>query len=141
MPNNLRAEIIAEARTWIGTPFHHQASRKHAGVDCGQLVIAVGHALGICEPMPVRNYGRLPNPRRMLAEIERRIDRITTPPQAGDILWVALRQGMPMHLMIIADPARNTVIHAYEPAGRVVETIMPFAPTLIDSAWAYRGVG
>lgn len=33
-------KVVAAARTWIGTPYHHLARVKGAGVDCGQLVIA-----------------------------------------------------------------------------------------------------
>ena len=40
-----RAEIIAEARTWIGTPWHHQATLKSVGCDCGGLIRGVMIAL------------------------------------------------------------------------------------------------
>lgn len=141
MPNNpLRAQVIAEARSWIGTPFHHQACARGVGVDCGQLIIGVGQALGICEPMPIRNYGRLPNPNHMGRYISDRLIRIERHPRVADILWVSLRAGLPMHLLIVSDDVRNTVIHAYDPAGRVVETITPFSPESIHSAWAYRGL-
>ena len=33
-----RLEIVALARTWIGTPYHHQASTLGAGADCIGLV-------------------------------------------------------------------------------------------------------
>lgn len=29
-----REEIVAEARSWVGTPYKHQASVKGAGADC-----------------------------------------------------------------------------------------------------------
>jgi cell wall-associated NlpC family hydrolase len=32
---------VDEARTWLGTPFHHAARVRGAGVDCGQLLAAV----------------------------------------------------------------------------------------------------
>lgn len=43
-----RQEIVAEAESWIGTPFHHEARRKgpKGGVDCGQLLIGVYGKLG-----------------------------------------------------------------------------------------------
>ena len=28
------ARVVAEARSWIGTPYVHQAARKGAGTDC-----------------------------------------------------------------------------------------------------------
>lgn len=36
-----RANIIIEAFTWVGTPYHHQARVKGVGVDCAQLVAGV----------------------------------------------------------------------------------------------------
>lgn len=42
-----RAAVVAEARTWLSTPYHHNARVKGVGVDCGQLPIAVYSALGL----------------------------------------------------------------------------------------------
>lgn len=36
-----RAAVVAEARDWIGTPYRHQASVKHAGCDCLGLIRGV----------------------------------------------------------------------------------------------------
>lgn len=41
-----RQAVVAEAKTWIGTGFHHEARIKGAGVDCAQLLIAVFSACG-----------------------------------------------------------------------------------------------
>lgn len=41
-----RLAVIAEAESWLGTPFHHEARVKGHGVDCGQLLIAVYGNLG-----------------------------------------------------------------------------------------------
>ena len=40
-----RAEILSEARDWLGTPYRHQASLKGAGCDCLGLVRGVWRAL------------------------------------------------------------------------------------------------
>lgn len=45
-----RHAIVAEARSWIGTPYRHQASRKGAGCDCLGLVRGVWRALYGAEP-------------------------------------------------------------------------------------------
>ena len=45
---NWRQDIIAEARTWKGTPFHHKARVKGVGVDCGGFIYEVfKHVIGI----------------------------------------------------------------------------------------------
>ena len=36
-----RARIVAAARSWIGTPYHHQASVKGVGADCLGLIRGV----------------------------------------------------------------------------------------------------
>jgi len=36
-----RAAVIAEARSWIGTPWHHRARVKGHGVDCGQFIAEI----------------------------------------------------------------------------------------------------
>lgn len=40
-------QIVAEAKTWVGTPYHHQACVKGVGVDCAMLVYGVATACGL----------------------------------------------------------------------------------------------
>jgi cell wall-associated NlpC family hydrolase len=42
-----RAAIISEAESWIGTPFHHAARVKGAGVDCLMLLAEVYERAGV----------------------------------------------------------------------------------------------
>src|SRR5215475_8049951 len=42
-----RAAVIAEAKTWLGTPFAHRSMVKGAGVDCAQLVRLVFIECGV----------------------------------------------------------------------------------------------
>jgi len=51
-----RQAVIAEARTWLRTPWVHRARIKGAGVDCGQLLIAVYSAAGVIEPFDTGEY-------------------------------------------------------------------------------------
>jgi NlpC/P60 family putative phage cell wall peptidase len=53
-----RAAIVALARAWLGTPYHHQASERAAGVDCIGLVRGIYRALYGCEPAPLPGYSR-----------------------------------------------------------------------------------
>lgn len=41
------ADIVAAARSWVGTPYHTQQRLKGVGVDCGQLVAGVAEETGI----------------------------------------------------------------------------------------------
>jgi cell wall-associated NlpC family hydrolase len=41
-----RAAVIAEARTWLRTPYHHHQCLKGVGVDCAMLLVGVYRACG-----------------------------------------------------------------------------------------------
>lgn len=42
-----RAAVVAEAESWIRTPFHHAARVKDAGVDCLMLLAEVYERAGV----------------------------------------------------------------------------------------------
>jgi cell wall-associated NlpC family hydrolase len=44
---DLRASVVKEATSWIGTPFHHAARVKGAGVDCLMLLAEVYQRAGV----------------------------------------------------------------------------------------------
>jgi len=52
----LRQAIISEAESWIGTPFHHEAMVKGAGVDCGMLLVAAYRAAGLLPEFTPEHY-------------------------------------------------------------------------------------
>jgi len=51
-----RAAVVAEARSWIGTPYRHQASCKGVGCDCLGLVRGVWRAAIGPEPEATPPY-------------------------------------------------------------------------------------
>lgn len=51
-----RARVVAEARAWLGTPYHHRACLKGVGVDCAQLPIGVWSAVGLIEAFDTGDY-------------------------------------------------------------------------------------
>lgn len=51
-----RSAIVAEARSWVGTAYRHQASVKGHGCDCLGLVRGVWRAVIGPEPIPVPPY-------------------------------------------------------------------------------------
>jgi cell wall-associated NlpC family hydrolase len=44
-----RSAVITESLAWVGTPYHHHARVRGAGVDCAQLAAAVYEAAGLIE--------------------------------------------------------------------------------------------
>lgn len=83
-----RDEVIAEAITWLGTPYHHQGTVKGAGVDCGQLLIEVFHAVGLVDK---HDAGYYPSDWHFHRSEERYLMAVqkyakpTETPQKGDI--------------------------------------------------------
>lgn len=146
--SDLRAAVLAEARSWIDTPFRHQGAAKGAGVDCAMLTICVGRAVGVLDWTPERwapfvAYGRLPNPAKMREAMATFLVEIAEAERApGDVAWFAWRSGLPMHLAVMAEfEGRETMIHATQQIGRVVEHgYVPPWTRRIDSWWRYPGL-
>lgn len=42
-------EAVAEAMTWLGTPYHHQGRVKGVGVDCATLLCEVYKEVGLMD--------------------------------------------------------------------------------------------
>ena len=117
-----RDDIIAEARSWLGTPWHHQASVKGVGCDC------IGFVRGVAErflgPIPMELdyaptwhlYRAEP---RMYLGFRKRCEEIH-PADAlpGDILLFGVGKGPAHHCAYFAP---RGLIHCYREAGRVVE--------------------
>jgi cell wall-associated NlpC family hydrolase len=45
--SEIRQAIIDEAKTWAGTPWHHEGRVKYAGVDCGMFLLEVYEKVGL----------------------------------------------------------------------------------------------
>ena len=88
---NIREKIVAEARSWIGTPFHHAARLKGVGVDCANLLIGVYAAAGIAEEFTPEYYPQdwhmHRDEPRFLATLLEYCERLPDgePPMPGDI--------------------------------------------------------
>lgn len=46
-----RDRVVACARSWVGTPYHHGASLKGVGADCARLIDGAFAEAGLIEPM------------------------------------------------------------------------------------------
>lgn len=82
--------FIAEARRWIGTPYHHQAARRRVGCDCIGLIKGVAAATGTCpellEAIPA-DYARTPDGVSLNAWLQGHMIQVPLgEAQAGDIL-------------------------------------------------------
>lgn len=131
-----RAEIVAEARSWIGTPYRHQASLKGAGCDCLGLTRGVYRVFCGPEKEPITPYS--PNwaeetgqetlrdaARRHLVEIDAAPFRDGEPLREGDVILIRVRdRGPAKHAAIASGP--DTIVHAYD-RHTVAENALPTA--------------
>lgn len=107
-----RGQVVAEARTWIGTPFVHQGRLKGVGVDCVGVVIGVAHALGISD-FDIVSYPMLPDSQMMGRILAEHLDPVSSKSLLpGDILWLRF-MGEPQHVAIITGLSPLTVVHSF----------------------------
>lgn len=51
-----RLRVVAAVRTWLGTPYHHGASVRGAGVDCAMLLVEAFVEAGLIDRPDVPRY-------------------------------------------------------------------------------------
>jgi len=120
------ADVVAQARGWIGTPWHHQARLRGVGVDCVGLVIGVARELGlVAGEFDVGGYPRTPDGTTMMYMADLHMTRAAAPLQPGQIIVVAIDR-YPQHVGVLGDYRHGglSIIHAAALAHppRVIET-------------------
>lgn len=140
----MRSAIVAAARGWIGTPYHHQASRKGVGCDCLGLVRGVWRELVGPEPerMPAYtpDWAEAAGTETLLEGAARHFVPVAhEDARAGDVLVFRWKAGTPAkHVGICAG---DTFVHAYDSAGRVVEgALCPVWRRKLAAAFRFPGV-
>ncbi|BAP88837.1 cell wall-associated hydrolase [Burkholderiales bacterium GJ-E10] len=125
--NGTRQDVLTEVRDWLGTPYHHAARVKGAGVDCLMLLLEVYGRAGVfarrgveVASIPIPRYARdimlHRNEETYLEGIRRYAAEVMDPAPGNIALWKFGR--IYSHAGIITDwPA---IIHAYAPEQRVV---------------------
>jgi NlpC/P60 family putative phage cell wall peptidase len=138
MNNTLtRDAIITAARSWIGTPYHHQACCKGVGVDCLGLVRGVWRdcfgADCIEPPSYSRDWAEASGIETMLAGASEHLIAVDGAAIApGDVIVFRLRPGfVAKHAAIVA--TNQTMIHAMEGA--------PVCEVALSSWWRRRIAG
>lgn len=114
------AQVVAEARRWVGVPYVHQG-RTPYGVDCIGLVLCVRDALAPWAAIAgeARNYARHPKDGLLLARAQANCTQLDAPEDGAMIL---IRWPTTVHPSHAAIYAAGNLIHAYQRARRVVET-------------------
>lgn len=117
-------QIIAETESWLGTPYHHQASKKQVGTDCLGLVRGVYEAVYGTSPETPPPYARNvldendPLEEKLWQAAGRYFLEIDTQtptfnPNSGDVLLFRMQEGFSArHMGILVSPL--FMIHAAE---------------------------
>jgi len=135
-----RQHIIAETRTWIGTPYRHQASLKGVGCDCLGLVRGVWRTLIGDEPERAPPYApdwaEATQCEPLAEAAARHLVAIGCGAFAeGDVLLFRWRANLPAkHAAIVT--ASGLMVHAHDGAAVAEVAIAPWWRRRI--AYAFR---
>lgn len=125
------ARVIAAARGWLGTPYHHQASVKGAGCDCLGLARGIWREVVGQEPVAVPAYspdwgetGR----REVLLDAARALLTEVPVAAAGPGALLLFRmdpRAIAKHLGVLCDGSARggRFIHAYDRLGVIEQSL------------------
>jgi NlpC/P60 family putative phage cell wall peptidase len=122
-------QVIAVARSWLGTPYHDQASLGGVGCDCLGLARGVWREIVGAETFPVPPYSRdwgETGPQEVLAEGARRLMVEISLAEAVPGVLILFRmtpRAIAKHVGILTTP--DSFIHSYERLGVVEEVLTP----------------
>jgi NlpC/P60 family putative phage cell wall peptidase len=142
-PDSVKAgeAIVAIARGWLGTPYHHQASVRGAGCDCLGLVRGVyaeytGH-LPETPPAYSADWAESDGRETMLEAAARHLTPCPLDALAsGRVVIFRLRPGMlAKHAAILTSP--SSMIHAIEGAPVAEVALAPWWRRRIAAVFAF----
>lgn len=140
------AAVVAEAMTWLKTPFHHRARAKRCGVDCANFLVAVfGHVGVVPADLDLGHYApdwhlHHDEP-RFLSTLKQYADPLPPgeTPRPGDIAMFEYGRHAAHGAIVTQWPQ---VIHAWAQARMVVLSDADSGPLgqRLDSVWRLREV-
>jgi cell wall-associated NlpC family hydrolase len=140
-----RADIVATARSYIGTPYLHQGRVKgpRGGVDCVGLGVCVARDLGIKpEGWDITGYRRLPDGFSLMHHLRENMAAEVAEVLPGDLVVLAY-DAFPHHVGIAGDYFGGglSLIHANGKAKRVEETQLVYGQGMrFVTAFRFAGV-
>jgi NlpC/P60 family putative phage cell wall peptidase len=152
-----REHIVAAARSWLGTPYRHQASVRGVGCDCLGLIRGLWRELVGDEPeaMPAytRDWGDVTGSEPLLAAAHRNLTAINpSTALSGDILVFRMQAGVAKHAGVLTNWSCDALprsallergghfIHAVEDVGVAEVALTRWWRRRIVAAFTFPGV-
>ncbi|MCW5936716.1 MAG: C40 family peptidase [Fimbriimonadaceae bacterium] len=136
----LRRRIVREARSWIGTPWHHCGRVKGVGVDCAGLVLASWQAARLTVTDPGR-YSMC-DETELFMNVALGCARAVEEPRPGDVLLFTRRSpSSPMYHHLGVWTGDGSFVHAWSTpsVNAVVETPLDdFWAGCVESVWRHN---
>ena len=132
------ADVVTEARSWIGTRWIHQG-RSREGTDCFGLIVVTCREIGL--PVEdVEGYRRTPNPEMFISHAHKIFDPADAP--APGMVAIFKQARYPCHLGWFAErDGKLTVIHSFAGFRQVVEEPFDYHwPALLVETRKIKGV-
>lgn len=116
-----RDAIVAEAQSWLGTPYHHLGRRKGVGTDCVGIVLGVLAACGTHVQPNRWVYNRRAEDGDLDLEMGQVLQRVPLAEAGpGDVatFWIRPRERRVQHCGILTP---HGLLHTHSGVGKVVE--------------------
>ena len=139
-----RQNVVAVARKWCGTPYHHQSSRQGVGADCLGLVRGVYRTLYGFEaeqfPPYSPDWGDASGEETLLRAAARNlIPKGLGDEKPGDVLVFRMRRGaVAKHVGIMTSEA--AMVHAIERIGVAEVPISKWWRRRLAGVFSFPGI-
>jgi NlpC/P60 family putative phage cell wall peptidase len=139
-----RRALLEEARTWVGTPYRHQASVKGVGCDCLGLIRGVWRTFYGDEPETAPAYTpdwaeRCGEETLHAAACRHLVEIDAALAMPGDVLLFRMEAQAPMkHAALLDEDDR--LIHAYWGRAVVRSRLAPWWRSRLGAGFSFPGV-
>lgn len=137
-----REAVVAEAKTWFGTPYHVEGRVKGAGVDCGMFILQTFENTGLMPHIDIPHYPidiacncAKPMYLNKIKEYCKEVDRDILP---GDVIVMKFPGAKVPHHAAIAVNSEY-MIHSHVKTGVIMSNIKGFRQFIVGvySFWQH----
>lgn len=108
-----RSAVVAEAMTWLRTPYHHRGRLKGVGTDCAMILAEVFEKVGLIPHIEIEHYPQdwmlHRDEERYLGWVTKYAHRVETP-KPGDIALYRFGRCVSHGAIVVEWPM---IVHAY----------------------------